>query len=151
MFVFEVLGFYSVYINFVIGFINLLNQPKYLSSYLVFTIINVIINKILKNEIREPRPINGKNITDDENYEGIEKYGMPSGHAQLTFFLTTYLYLVKNSIYILLFELFITILGLYQRWKYNRHTINQLFIGSILGIIIAYLSVDITNRFLYKN
>lgn len=58
LYFFDILGFYSVYINFGIGFVNLLNQPKYLSSYLVFTVINVIINKILKNAIREPRPIN---------------------------------------------------------------------------------------------
>lgn len=73
---------------------------------------------------------------------------MPSGHAQMTFFLTTYLYLVKKSFLLFIFELFLSVLALYQRLKYNRHTVKQLFTGSVLGIIIAYLSVKITNIYL---
>jgi len=131
------IGYYGPVINFVIGFVFLIKQPIYLSSYLVFTSINTMINTILKNTIKEPRPINEP-----------ESYGMPSLHTQGIFFVTSYLYFVQQSIMILLFELFISCFTIYQRWKYKKHTLNQLLVGSLLGIIIAYISVTITENFL---
>jgi membrane-associated phospholipid phosphatase len=131
------IGYYGPIINFVIGFVCLIKQPIYLYSYLVFTSINTIINTILKNTIKEPRPNNEP-----------ESYGMPSLHAQGIFFVTAYLYFVQGSIMVLLFELFISCLTLYQRWKYKKHTLEQLLVGSLLGIIIAYISVTITEKYL---
>ena len=73
---------------------------------------------------------------------------MPSGHAQSSMFSLTYLYLVKQSPSWLLIELFIAILTLYQRWNYRRHTIQQLFVGSVVGIVFAYISFVISKRYL---
>jgi len=122
-------------IVFVIGFITLLKNPIYLSGYLVFTCINQIINIVLKSTIREPRPI----TINETNYD---KYGMPSGHAQHIYFFMTFTYLVNKSIMVLLLELFISFFTLYQRWKYKKHSIPQLLVGSIIGIIVAFLSVE---------
>ena len=146
--VFDSAGFYGPHITFVIGFTSLLKQPKFIASYLVFTTINMLINKILKYSIQQPRPVNGKSFIENENYSGADKYGMPSAHAQSVLFSTTYLYLVKKSIIGLIIELYICFLTLYQRWSYNRHTIEQLLVGSFIGIINAYFSVTITKKFL---
>jgi membrane-associated phospholipid phosphatase len=130
----ETLGYYGPLLTFLYGITTLLERPMYLLGYLVCTIINQIINSILKNTIREPRPI-------PSNSEYDDKYGMPSGHAQHIFFFITFTYLVNKSVMVLLFELFLSFLTLYQRWKYKKHTIPQLIAGSLLGSTIAYFSV----------
>lgn len=46
------------------------------------TILNEIFNKILKNWIQEPRPVERANLTD--------QYGMPSSHSQFIWFFSIY-------------------------------------------------------------
>ena len=101
----------------------------------------------LKNIIQQHRPNHGKKIM-NENYEGVELYGMPSGHAQSVFFSLSFLYFVKGSPSWLIIELFISALTLYQRWKYRQHTSEQLFVGSIVGIGFAYFTYWITKHYL---
>lgn len=135
------IGYYGPLITFIYGSTTLLKQPIYLSGYLVFTFINQIINMVIKDTIREPRPI----PNDREDYD---KYGMPSGHAQHIFFFLTFTYLVNKSVMVLLFELFLSGLTVYQRWKYKKHTIPQLIIGAFVGSIFAYFSVEIIRIYL---
>jgi membrane-associated phospholipid phosphatase len=137
----DFIGYNGPIITFIIGFVYLLKRPPYLIVYLVFTFINQFIIRLLKGLIREPRPILHNKI--DE-----EKYGMPSGHAEHIFYFITFTYLVNESIIILLLELFISFLTLYQRWKSKNHTIKQLIVGSLLGCIIAYFSVILTRIYL---
>jgi 4-hydroxybenzoate polyprenyltransferase len=63
----------------------------------------------------------------------------------------TFLYLVKESPTWLLIGLFIAGLTVYQRLKYKRHTIEQLCVGAILGIMIAYGGFYITKKYLQEN
>jgi membrane-associated phospholipid phosphatase len=143
------IGFYGPTINFIIGFISLLKQPKYLSGYLVFTGINSIMNIVLKTTFKEARPSGGIPLYDgEEEYYNRYKYGMPSGHAQSVFFALTYLYLVKHSIYSLLLELCVALITCYQRWKYRRHTISQIIVGSLVGILFGGLSFSLTKKYI---
>jgi len=144
------IGFFGPQILFIISVISLWKQQAHFYGYLVFLMINKIINKILKLLIKQPRPNHGKSIIENEDrfYVGIEQYGMPSGHMQSCFYSLTYLYLVKQSPTITIVEMFITSLTFYQRWKYNRHTIEQLCVGSVVGILVGYLSFIIVNRYL---
>jgi membrane-associated phospholipid phosphatase len=129
------IGEHGPLITFIYGFTTLVKRPIYLSSYLVFTFINQAINVLLKSVIKEPRPVSNGKIDYDQ-------YGMPSGHAQTIFFFITFTYLVNKSVMVLLLELFLSFITLYQRWKYKKHTITQIIVGSLLGIIIAYFSVE---------
>jgi membrane-associated phospholipid phosphatase len=86
---------------------------------------------------REPRPDNPIEFSSLEQYKNEERYGMPSGHAQSVFYSIVYLYSFYQSISVLLFTLFIGFTTLYQRWKYRRHTVNQLMVGSGVGSIFA--------------
>jgi membrane-associated phospholipid phosphatase len=141
------LGFMGPLLLLCIGIYNLWNQQKYLLSYLVFFIGNTILNKILKIIIKEKRPSDGVKIMNEE-YSGEEIYGMPSGHAQSSFFSLSFLYLVKGSPKWLIIELFIAVLTIYQRWKYRQHTLEQLFAGSFVGIGFAYFSFYLTKQWL---
>jgi membrane-associated phospholipid phosphatase len=87
---------------------------------------------------REPRPENPLEFTSFESYKNEERYGMPSGHAQSVFFSIVYLYNIHHSIYLLLSTMFVGFITLYQRWKYRRHTIQQLIVGSAVGSIFAW-------------
>jgi membrane-associated phospholipid phosphatase len=144
------IGFHGPKINFIIGFISLLKQPKYLSGYLVFTGMNYILNGVLKTTFQEARPPDRILLYEgeDELYKNASKYGMPSGHAQSVFFALIYLYLVKHSIYSLLLELCIALITCYQRWKYRRHTISQLIVGSLIGILFGGLSFSLTKKYI---
>jgi membrane-associated phospholipid phosphatase len=66
-------------------------------------------------------------------------FGMPSGHAQMAFFTTIYIYLSlkhTNLLYLyIVFSLFIC----YQRVETGYHSMSQVVIGSIVGSIFAYI------------
>jgi membrane-associated phospholipid phosphatase len=145
----DIIGFSGPFILMFISISYLWNQ-KYLQGYLIFYIISSFINKILKNIIQEERPVNGKSIM-NENYTGKHKYGMPSYHAQLSFYSLTFLYLVNKSGYLIFFELFIAALTLYQRWSYKRHTVEQLIVGMVVGVMTAYIGYYATSRYLITN
>jgi len=142
------IGFQGPTITFIITACFLFNQKAFFISYLVFYFANIYLNKILKNIFREPRPTGWKAINEMDNDGGRVSYGMPSGHAQWVTFSTTFLYLVKKDNRLLLLELFISALTIYQRWKYRRHSLEQLAAGSFVGSSAAYLCYELTNKYL---
>ena len=83
----------------------------------------------LKMWMRQPRPKHQIDFMDYETLTGVNTYGMPSGHAQMSFFSIVYLLCMKRptQLYMLVFIL-IGCLTLYQRVKFGRHTIEQVVI-----------------------
>ena len=135
---FDTVGFYAPLLLFFIVCYHLLNQRKYLLLYILCFFANTSLNKTLKLIFREPRPDNPVFFSKVENYKNEEQFGMPSGHAQSVFFSLVYLYCIKpSSVYLLLFVGFVSLITLYQRWKYRRHTLAQLIIGSLVGGLFA--------------
>jgi hypothetical protein len=143
----DIIGLSGPLILFIISIINLWKQ-KYIYGYLLFYIVNTFINNLLKISIKEPRPTN--NII-NEKYTEIHKYGMPSYHAQSVVFSLVYLYLVNKSVFLLLIEIFIVFITLYQQWYYRYHTIEQLAIGSLIGGINAYIGYLSTKQYFVTN
>lgn len=146
----DTVGFLGPFILFGIGVWNLWGNHGFWCAYLVVFVTNSVINKIVKVIVKQPRPNDGKSIM-NEDYTGAETYGMPSAHAQSVFSSLTFLYLVKESPAWLIGELFIAGLTIYQRWKYRRHTVEQLGVGAMLGIIISYSGYYITKQYLQEN
>ncbi|XP_037024239.1 dolichyldiphosphatase 1-like [Bradysia coprophila] len=128
------------------GFIALILFRRDLHTIIFFlgTILNEIFNKILKNWIQEPRPIERLNLSD--------QYGMPSSHSQFIWFFSTYstlfilfrLHHINNNA--LPFERAGRILVLVTCWTMTTlvcisrvyllyHTIGQVIVGAILGIL----------------
>ncbi len=137
-YIFDNIGYYGPIILFFVVIYFLWNRPKYIILYVICFFINTFLNKSLKIMFREPRPDNPIEFSSFERYKNEEHYGMPSGHAQSVFFSIVYLYNIHHSVYVLLSTLFIGFVTLYQRWKYRRHTINQLILGSTVGSIFAW-------------
>ena len=78
---------------------------------------------------------------------GVIQYGFPSGHAQSVFYATSYLFAFdsiglgmfgvwRDSFLVL--AVLVCLLTLVQRFKYRRHSISQLFAGSMLGCIVGW-------------
>jgi membrane-associated phospholipid phosphatase len=151
------IGHQGPVITFFITFLNLLNQKKYLLSFLICIFINHYLNTILKLIIREPRPGKKRDMSNllidlvgkPEKLDG-NNYGMPSYHAQSVFFSTSFLYLVQKNPIMLLLESVICCLTLYQRYKYKRHDMRQLVMGALVGTGFAYLCFTLTNQYLSK-
>lgn len=136
----DTIGFYGPVILVFINIINLWTQRTYLVGYILFVSLNSVLNFILKTWIKQERPskngISIRHITDG--------YGMPSAHAQSTMFSIIYLFLVNGSYAWLSMGIGILILTIYQRWKSKSHTMEQLAVGSLVGMIFSTFSYRMT-------
>lgn len=94
--------------------------------------VNILVNTVLKQIFKGKRP------KPTSEYGNLQKYGMPSGHSQLLWFMYFYnkekMKVVK---YILL--LFVISGSLYRIYS-GKHTIIQTVIGGILGYLMARVS-----------
>ena len=130
----DLIGFFGPLILLITNIYELWSQKLYLIGYFVFLLINSAVNKGLKYIFKEPRPYDGINIISGEIHHGADVYGMPSGHAQSVSFSLIYLYLVQKSNWLLILNTIILLLTVIQRWNYRKHTIEQLLIGTMVGI-----------------
>jgi len=156
----DFIGFNSPNILIVINTICLFKQQKYLLLYFVFYGIDYLIIGILKDLIKQPRP---SEFLDKKYYDGIDYskvnhyglpsayYGMPSGHCGLSFYSVMFLWLVNKSTNILILELTISLLTIYHRLKYKKHTLEQLIAGAILGCSVALIAYKVGNRLFAYN
>ena len=141
----DIIGYYGPLIIIFIGIANiyLKYNTQFLLLYVFLNIINRSLNQLLKIIIQEPRPKNNDGYT----FHGVEKHGMPSGHAQISFFAITYLYLIIHSSWLLIGTLCIGLSTLRQRFKYKRHTARQLLVGSTVGALFAYMCDYYTRKY----
>lgn len=147
---FDYVGFYGPTINFFLTFYYLLDKNIYLLFFIIGSVTNIALNEILKLTIREPRPHGQIQFVDSNQLHGPHLYGMPSAHTQSCIFSSIYIYLVTGYPYIFLFTLFISMITFYQRWKYNRHSINQLIMGSFVGGAYAWLIIYLVQLYYYN-
>jgi|LauGreSBDMM110SN_4_FD.fasta_scaffold12884_2 membrane-associated phospholipid phosphatase len=146
MFIFlDYIGVYGPVLTTALTFVTLLNRYYYLIAFIGGTIVNVYMNGVLKDYFREPRPP-GQIPFNNETLKGIHVYGFPSGHSQIASFAFAFLYWANGPPAVLYSMFFIWFLTLYQRWKYRRHTIKQLFFGAVFGVFVAWFSVYFTKR-----
>ncbi len=119
------------------------NALHYLGIFFIGTIINIILNFLLKGIIRQPRPRDNVYIHSvREKYQPIKefgKFGMPSGHTQGAFFTLVFLYLVTKNNTLLAFNSIITLVVIWQRVHGQFHTIPQILAGAVVGSLTAYL------------
>jgi membrane-associated phospholipid phosphatase len=151
----DYLGMMAPVILFIISIFLLQNKMKYLQVYIVGSILNNILNAILKYAIKEPRPSRDSRILEiaiaNKKHIGFDKYGMPSGHAQNCGFNLAFITLVLNNPYVSGFYLIMSFISLYQRYKYFNHTILQLVIGFIIGLSFGSTFYYVGNKWIKGN
>ena len=119
------LGLYAFYI-----FQNNGNMLWMFSMGLLF---NAVLNHILKVTIKEERPLKW---VDDETHTFY--YGMPSGHAQQSVFMATFLYLQGNVPY-MHYVWFLCGIVMFERVYTQQHSLKQVLVGAIIGGALAYI------------
>jgi len=119
---------------------------KLFTLFAFFTIgygFNSLINFFIKGIVKEPRPSEDKDVHTLHRITGsrisIDKYGMPSGHAQHAFYSTILIWFSLKQVWLTLFFLIISLNTLRQRIKYKNHTLKQVVAGSIVGSIVGYI------------
>lgn len=145
-------GYFSEIIMVIFVSSIIYKNTRNLLFYIVGINISWIINRLLKNLIKEKRPNNQTKFLNSERViENSNMYGMPSGHSQNVFFSLCYLYLSTKQFYPLsLIGLIIGILTIFERWYFHNHTICQLIVGAVLGCLFAYLIVLVRDNMLKK-
>ena len=139
-------GEFGPMILFVPTIFLLFKKRSALIYYISGSFLNFILNIFLKLLIQQPRPSD-----DSDKFElMIERrkhlllipydvFGMPSGHAQTVAFTTAFVFLtIRNNIF-RGFCVLISLVTMWQRVHYNHHTVTQVVIGAIVGILFAGL------------
>ena len=154
--IFDVLGSNMPLLMILANIILLQKKTYYQYFFVVFVIINVLLNTFLKQCLKQPRP-----SIDDRTFQMMLKkserfvrkhgmpydiFGMPSGHAQSTFFSTVYNYLVFRNVKMTAIFLFFCFLTMFQRVLFNHHTIGQVVAGAVVGIALAYLVFELAKK-----
>lgn len=139
---------YGPFILFILSWYLLWNNQNLFFYYNIGLFSNTVINLFLKGIIQQPRPMfDSKKVslakTNTKEYfyqNGIpfDIFGMPSGHAQMSFFTTTFIYLSLKHKNLLYLYLIFSILICYQRIKFDYHTLTQIIVGSLIGAAYGY-------------
>ena len=158
----DAVGFYSfILLSFMVLW-KIYKRLPFVIMYILGAVTIIPVNHSLKSWFQDPRPAqpipfelfswNTENPKFDTTmYTGAEQFGFPSGHAYLAFYAISFLYFVTKKIdNIWLISLTIGMITLYQRYKYRRHTIEQLAVGTILGIATGWLVWAFTDRLMVR-
>lgn len=123
-----------------ITWISFKNNFLMMLSYISGIVGNSLLNDLLKIIIRQPRPSKGN------DFRGAHKYGMPSGHAQASFFTTGLVWAWSANNGLPFLFLLMSLLISYQRIAVNVHTVEQIVAGSIVGFLLACIFVYMLAR-----
>lgn len=145
----EKIGFYGPGILGLISIFILRHRPTWLFSYVIGYSANIFMIIILKLFFKHPRPDENLSLfyaKEKKGYIQYNSYGMPSGHAQSTIFSMIFIWLATKKIWLTFLYFVISCLTIYQRLKYNKHTLLQIIIGGIVGLFIAYITYIYVKR-----
>jgi len=158
-FVLKIIESYGPVFVIILSIFKLFKKQKYLLFYLIGLMSNTILNFLLKIIIKEPRPLallNNKDKTMNlaSKYGflyPIEKYGMPSGHAQNLGFSLGFMFIfIQNSV-IFWICVIISIITMYQRFVSYKHSIIQLIIGFIIGLMVGIMFYQLASHYIKGN
>jgi membrane-associated phospholipid phosphatase len=128
-----------------------LTNPYIYLSVLIWQLLSHLLNVVIKNTLRLPRPDSSTDAADAAEFEKIKNsvtwknyiiihrnFGMPSGHAQAVVSELTFLALYFQKPWLTLAASCQAALTIYQRYKTRRHSLNQLILGSLLGFVVGF-------------
>jgi membrane-associated phospholipid phosphatase len=141
------LGYYTPYILFFLSLIVIKKRNVVFYYYVGGFFLNYLLNVTLKGFLKQPRPDSNVELLNIMKQDGRhvhpQMYGMPSGHAQESFYSLLYVvWLFKNNpkkqnqYWFLIFGALCVIM-LFQRVMTKRHTVTQIVVGAVLGGIVG--------------
>lgn len=145
--IFDFVGGYSPLILFLISIKLLWDTHNLLVYYTYGFFLDMIFNTIIKGLFKQPRPLedpeifklalkNNKRFLFKDGFP-YDIFGMPSGHTQSVFYSTVFIYLSLKNFKILIGYILLSLLTMYHRVYFKHHTVVQVCIGILSGIIFA--------------
>ncbi|QHI38566.1 hypothetical protein IMCC3317_39600 [Kordia antarctica] len=129
------------------------HQAKYIISYGLFILFfSLLLVEIVKIGVERIRPCNDPTVAPFINIIiQPENYSFFSGHATVSFALTTYLFLILRNVfswirYLYMWPLFF----MYSRLYFGVHYPSDILTGIIIGIIIGVVFYRIYNARILK-
>jgi membrane-associated phospholipid phosphatase len=151
----DLVGEFGPFILFVITMFLLRNKNNLFSYYVSGFFFNAMINLLLKAIIKQPRPLHDPKVlkarielnnTNRFVYiVPIETFGMPSGHAQSALYSTCFIFLALRDVMFSLFFLLVSVLTLFQRVNNYFHSVIQVVVGTIVGIVFGFIVYYMAN------
>lgn len=142
-YVLDIIGYYGPYIQALIVLFVIQTNTNIVFIYTLGWLLSSLFNNLLKITIKQPRPPNQVH-TDIEKI--CHNYGMPSYHMQCSAFSIAFLFCTTMSYRLLLLTSILGSLSFNQRYKYRRHTFQQLVVGTIVGGILGWITYLIVQR-----
>ena len=150
-------GNYGPVFLFIYSLYLLWYKENVLYYYCIGVFLDTILNLVLKAFFKQPRPSidnkmfnlslrNGERFVFKDSIIPYDILGMPSGHSESSFFSTTYVFLVLRKTNILFLYLLTSLITMHQRVHFNHHTIPQVIVGAIVGILFAYFMYYISQQ-----
>lgn len=155
----EYVGAYAPLLLFFAALVALRSSHRALLYFGMGSGICILVNLALKGILQQPRPKQDRKVLEMAVSHGerfsLDKFGMPSGHAQYCSFATLFVlcwlaYHNRPSTAWLVFFVFTTAISLMQRWWYRNHTVLQLVVGAVigasLGVAYAWMEKESESR-----
>lgn len=149
---------YGNKVLFLLSIVFLYDKKTYLVFYVIGAVLNYILNSLLKLIFKQPRPDENMKLFQLEmnrretiDWREYQRYGMPSGHSQETAFSLIYIMMVLQNTKISVLFLIIMLFTMFQRIYTNRHSILQVFIGSVMGLAMGYLFYYLASKNVKRN
>ena len=143
-YLFHLLAYVGPIILISITTLLLWKKETLLFYFILGAIINIALNFFLKGVFKEPRPTGNQQIIqlaiNNGKRLGSQVYGMPSGHAQTAFYCTTFIFLSLKNWKFTSFYLIFALLICHQRYIYKEHTLWQLFVGALVGLVMGFIA-----------
>ena len=152
----DLVGEFGPFILFVITMFLLRNKNNLFSYYVYGFFLNAMLNLLLKAIIKQPRPLHDPKVlkarVDLNNTNRfvyivpVDIFGMPSGHAQSALFSTCFVLLALRDVKITLLFLLVSVLTIFQRVNNYFHSVIQVVVGTIVGIIFGFIIYYLANN-----
>ena len=153
---FWLFSFFASYLGIIIIFIFLyfFSNKKYATFFLIFTVINVVLNYVLKIIINRQRPYE---VSEDIiNMVKALGQSFPSGHmvcaTSIVFFLFAYIYnKYKNTKYIaisLSIFVFYLICVALSRMYFGQHFLTDIIAGMCVALILCFVEFKIFKKYI---
>jgi membrane-associated phospholipid phosphatase len=133
----------------------LIRRPYLSIGFMLGYLCNVVLNLFLKWIFKQPRPNadleffkTSLKIHKNNPFFISHNCGMPSGHAQLAGFAMIYVILSTHSWWIWSFMIILTAVTCVQRVITQLHSVLQVLVGLVIGMITGLLGYIVITRFL---
>ena len=134
---FDIIGYYGTLFQALIVLFVIHTNNNIVFIYTLCWLLSNLFNNLLKITIKQGRPPNQVH-TDIEKI--CHNYGMPSYQMQCSAFSIAFLFYTTMSYRLLVVTSILGGLSFHQRYKYRRHTFQQLVVGTIVGGILGWIT-----------